>query len=755
VSSAFILVSNLLLLKQQQVTSFPTSGEEDTPLSTWSPSSSVERIECTTAFPSDSYTSYISLAIDGGLSSSSKTILDQTLRDVHRSGTALSCDPYQRTLTQAHLVRTTTAPTTNDKNNGNKKDVTVALFKVSVSSYNYDEQPKTSLEPPHPDFVTLEGKELLGETCLLSAIIDNEAYQGDCARYGCYCPAELLFDQSGNAVETTGVTEEQLVDLFQAYYKYDYGDDDDEYDDDDISKGKKHSYGEWSSKKGRRLSGANDGDSYGYYSSSNSGKKSSGKKSSGKKSSGKKSSGKKSGKKTSAVADVVDVKEVRPLACDEIVPFQPSFLFQLSEDPCTELSTQEAKQFGRRVIQEYNRFQFENCDVRRLESFELPVCQPAVAGRRRLFPYLFTSFGFSSGEVTAFENFRRRRQLLWNESQQPQNPGTLLSTQSSSSSSTSGDTGFVDYGAAFNGGSGGAQDNQCFCSAFGPRPGRGITADEFLTICQEVLLDVTDGQIRVLDVEEVTTIGGDDDDDDDTNPPGDDDDDNTIPSQCGAPRLFTQVINVIVNGMLEDDVVAQSLEELLETLLTGLSIEKCVKSFFQVYQVDLIYQSKEPATATTSAGYEDDHNPHSVGFAWALQFKVQYVLFGVEDGEHTALFKTHKFYGADLSVPSFELPALPFGSVLDNHHRNAMMEEESSTADAAAAPMNNDDQLRRTRTRTDSRKLETILIATECVCNADATGTVDMLPLLLVNRRLDEAICDDAIPGITFAMIVV
>jgi len=609
----------------------------------------VERIECNA--PETTFNSFIALAVDGaGVGWHSANLLGETLVDKHRQGTALQCDPYQRSLTEAQLINiaVTTPIATATSGHSDYDKTTVALYHVSVSAYNDDDDAvSTALEAPHPDFLATL-KHPSGKTCALSTIVSNEADDDNehvrCPRYGCYCPAADLDSET----ETTGLTEHKLQDLFDTSF--------------------------YSTR--RRL---------------------------GK--SGKKSNGAKH-------LNVVNVKELEQFECKTKLPLAADFLYSLSDNPCTSLTKKERNEFVKRLIDGYNLFQFNHCDpkFRRLDDFRLPVCAPAEEGgninnigrrsRRRLTPILYTSFGFASEEssATEFANFRRLQQQQGkHDNDRNDEPltttttGTELDIHRLLAASSEND---IDYGAL------NYEHDQCFCSAFFEGTPRGITIQEFQNLSDEILRDITGGRVSVESVKEVDR------------------------QACGKPRVFTQTVNVIANG--NSGAVENIGHLLLEPLLNDLSLEKCVDSHFQILNVKLIYKQKKPAVDRQA-------------FAWALQFQIQYVAFGVQ-GANAALFSTESYHRTLEEKYAFSFPSSSSSSssplMLGEVDRNSV---ESSLA---VLPIENE------------RKLKSILLATSCACDLDVTQTFDILPLGLVNREIDEAICDNELPGVTFAIIV-
>jgi len=758
----------LLLLLSRIV---PTQQQQS--LSQQERNSYLPRVDCPISQEANSFTSYIGLSLidddDGDIPK--PQALEEQLQQVHRAASAQQCDPYQRSLTEVTFLQSVNYPNP------------LALFQVQVNSYGTPD-PKTALEPPHPNFVTLGELEPTGDVCHISDIVTQQPLQQDsyhvgdineCPFDGCYCDAKP-------GEQVSGVTEDQLAQLLGSL---------------DLGKPKTtkaKGKGKGKGKGGKRQLGSKGKGKgkgkkdYSYYNDAK-------------------------GKKSYPRANADDAIELNQFDCPAFAQSMQNgngdngdgsttttttttaFLFELNVNPCIVLTPQEQKEFARELVEQYNLFQFNNCDpgFRRLGQFDIADCQEVTVldpdgnlqtGQRRrrtaqnsnnnnnnplahrqlqttppeedellaLSKFLvFVTLLTELPEPRAVDLFtgdvRRRKQRRG--LQQP-NPSSL---------SRQLDTSFVeseiDYGI-FNG-----QNGTCYCSAFYPGggTGRGITDVEFQFLSNQIMIDVTDSRALVEGFEEVNI------------------------QECGEPQIFTQTISVIANPGDASNGALENLGVAIGQLLDQLSRSYCVDSYFQILQVNLVFSERKK-------------DSKSGRFAWALLYEVQYVAFGVT-GKAAELFRVVKIdnrssgkkqYGNDDEqyeyedsqrgrrrlrevedgVASFQASAehgarLAAASHVDEEFLMSMSEDHhdyfqnrgDAAAEAALLHHDQESDFERRILKQKSSDPEGMMLSTICICSFEIVKDLEKLPLALVNRKLNELICDDgAVPGIDFAIIM-
>jgi len=253
--------------------------------------------------------------------------------------------------------------------------------------------------------------------------------------------------------------------------------------------------------------------------------------------------------------------------------------------------------------------------------------------------------------------------------------------------------------------------------------------------------------------------------------------------ECGEPQIFTQTISVIANPGDASNGALENLGVAIGQLLDQLSRSYCVDSYFQILQVNLVFSERKK-------------DSKSGRFAWALLYEVQYVAFGVT-GKAAELFRVVKIdnrssgkkqYGNDDEqyeyedsqrgrrrlrevedgVASFQASAehgarLAAASHVDEEFLMSMSEDHhdyfqnrgDAAAEAALLHHDQESDFERRILKQKSSDPEGMMLSTICICSFEIVKDLEKLPLALVNRKLNELICDDgAVPGIDFAIIM-
>mmetsp|Transcript_26079 Transcript_26079/g.60000 ORF Transcript_26079/g.60000 Transcript_26079/m.60000 type:complete len:659 (+) Transcript_26079:109-2085(+) len=584
--------------------------------------------------------------------------LGDTLRDAHRVGTALECDPFHRSLTDASQVGNEPDPS--------DKTVSLELYEVTVLSYDTPD-PETALElDQSPRFVSVENDQKNNILCTLDAITGNEDFDGRCPRFGCYCPTDLL-----GPAETKGLTEVELTTLLN----------------DDGDAGGYGSYG------------------YGY-----GGRKLDGK--------GKGKGGKKGG---GPPVTVVEAVELQAFPCGESSVQETNFQFVLDvEDICSQVTPRELIAFTDEFVRLCNLAQFNGCDgaFRRLQAADpITNCDPsrrnlqfgnAFLNSTLLLNTLFVQFDNPNRTSTLFTGDVRRRlddpsslydmvenfvpSLLSAGKGNTNTPRRLTDEDPEGTELT------VDYGDAFN-----FDNGECFCSAFTPRTGNGITSEDLNSIARQAISFATDERVDIVEAVEQGLEG------------------------CGLPKVFTQRVRVTAEGSVgkqyyystDEQGILQGLAELICCEMQDLAEKECVSTYLEIIDITLVGKEAE----------EISSRQKFTKLKWNLLFDIQYVMVGVVDQDDAQLFSS-------------------------NGGRRRSLNEKASASSSGIAPLSvaplpGDRKLDEVDVYFQLQDLDTVLGEIDCDCDP----TTDILSLKTINRRLNRRIYEGAVPGLYYSVI--
>ena len=670
-------------------------------------SSDLMRLECPA--PTRTFETFLAVALDNDNDYYfDRNALAHQLADAHREGTATVCDAHQRALTSTEFTRQATTE---------EDDLTLVLYRVQVQSKGPGMMDPCATAPPtrSQQHSNINSNNFLAQAqhsyshhpaCSIHDILDNTAQDDDnlheiCPRFGCYCPV--------NAEPSNGLTEAKLLHILQH----------------PTPSGK----GKGKGKGKRRALQEQENTSEQQHPHRQLQKQS-------------RFLGKKGTKSTKSSSSVVDVRELQHQACPGRQIARNEYFFGLSQNFCDALTQRQAREFAARFTHAFNLFSFSNCDplFRRFDQLTPPQCTNDNNNDNRQLFYSSSAWetqtsstfggGFISPEQPGLGWYRKRRHLQEKAEDSPQQ--SLMASASSASpdpevvqsmrrlidQSKAYRQSNIDYGTL-------NQGDNCYCDHHFTGTPRGITEPEFNELARQIMVDVTGGNLEVLNSAEVEA------------------------QTCGSPAVFTQTLNVIANG--DESAVQEGLAELLGKVLNRLSLTRCVANYFQILDVNLVYQAEEVSTKV--------HPPET---AWALQFEVQYVAFGAS-GKAADLFWSE--CPLQKHMPSSGKRHLATATTTNNNYQFSTQLEPAGPSQwlgnidrddiaASVAKLQTAQDAGRALFPIDARQLESAVVGTTCVCDVNKEHPLDQLPLSLVNHELDRVVCDDAVPGVTFAVIV-
>ena len=196
---------------------------------------------------------------------------------------------------------------------------------------------------------------------------------------------------------------------------------------------------------------------------------------------------------------------------------------------------------------------------------------------------------------------------------------------------------------------------------------------------------------------------------------------------CQRPRVFSQFIYVMANGNLGNEAVRDQLVQFLQDTLNTLSVVECVSNHFYVYSIDLVW-------------YGRYHASRRHGDTWALQFVARFISYGAKPRVGLYKPKKHGRKKHDRKKHGTK----KHGTKKHGHRKL----EQSDTDDNLPEGYTDIQSL-----DLDERELQRLTTESACFCSPNTPETRYLL-LKDINRRLDEGICDEAVPGVTSLWIV-